>query len=263
MRKASCLIAFFIFLIFAKGVFAATQVSVSDVPSGINESGEFEASVLLLCSGCTTDSYLRGVFYPSGSSYFGYTKDNSGNWSNVSGSSCTSYFKIFSSDLSKDGTWSGKLVFKPDTESSYYNGSGEYLFKVGRYTPSCGSPTWSLESTISIVGPTKTPTPLPTSTPTNTQTPTKTPTLTKSPTPSPVPSANPTGSSFTEDVLGENTGSDSSLLTSEPTRILSIKQQNPNTKVVIILVIGSVFLIVCVILWILIREKKIFKKNEE
>jgi hypothetical protein len=256
IKNLFCLI-FFSFFIFPKLVFATTQVSIFDVPSNINESSEFNVSVSLLCSGCTTDSYLRGVLYPSGSSYFGYTKDNNGNWSNLSGSSCTSYFKIAASDLI-EGSWSGKLTFKPDTENGYYNGSGEYLFKLGRYTPSCGSPTWSGESTISIIGPTKTPTPAPTSTPTNTQAPTKTPTPTISLTPS------SKSISITTTTLGELVLGETSSKTPTPTvvKTLGVKN-NTNTTVAIFLVIGSIFLIICVILWFLIYEKKTFKKNEQ
>jgi hypothetical protein len=259
VKKIILIGALIVFFIFPKLSFATVQVSVSDVPSSIGESSEFQASVFLSCSGCA-DSYLRGVFYPSGSSYFGYTKDNNGNWINASGSNCTSYFKICSSDLS-EGSWSGKLTFKSDTQSSFYNGSGEYLFKVGRYTPSCGSPTWSSESTISIIGPTKTPTPAPTSAPTDTQVPTKTPTPTKSPTPSPTKSISPTATNLDELVLGKKSLDDKS-----PTPVLTktqvVVRENPNRTIAIIFVIGSVFLIVCVILWVLISEKKIFKRNE-
>lgn len=260
MKKLVWIIALIVISFFPKNVLAATQISVSNVPSNIGESTEFDVLVSLVCSSCTTDSYLRGVFYPSGSSYFGYTKDNNGNWSNTSGSNCTSYFKVSLADL-LEGSWSGRLTFKPDTESSFYNGSGEYLFKVGRYTPSCGSPTWSLESTISIIGPTKTPTPLPTSVPTDTPIPTKTPTPTKSPTPLPSKTITPTNPKSTRDVLGKKSLLNDNSPTPYPTRILSIKNQNSNTKIAIALVIGSIFLIICAILWYLIYEKKIFKKN--
>ncbi|MCL4354680.1 hypothetical protein M1349_04425, partial [Patescibacteria group bacterium] len=167
-------------------VFAAVQLSVSDTPLSIDQSNDFEVLVSLLCTGCSSDSYLRGVFYSSGSNYFGYSKNNDGNWSNATGGGCTSYFKISSSDLSKEGTWSGKLRVKPDIENPFYNGSGEYLFKVGRYTPSCGSPTWSSEKTITITGPT----PVPTNSPVSTNAPTNIPTI--APTIKPILTIKPT-----------------------------------------------------------------------
>lgn len=193
-------------------VFAATSVSFSNAPTSVDQAQEFELDAVLTCTSCTGDSFLRGVFYPNGTSYFGYTQDTAGNWINVSGGSCTQYFKVATSDL-KDGSWSGKLKVKVDAESSLFSGPGDYLFKIGRYTTSCGSPTWSSEITIAISGPTATPTPAPTSTPTPTpgststptSTPTKIPTPTKAPTSTPVkiPTATPQATiSATPVVLG-------------------------------------------------------------
>jgi len=159
-------------------IFSATSISFINAPATIDQVQEFEVDATLICTGCTSDSYIRGVFYPSGTSYFGYTQNNVGVWINAPGGSCTEYFKIASSDL-KEGSWSGKLKVKPDIESSYYASPGEYLFKIGRYTGSC-SATWSSEKTIAITGPTATPT----STPTPTNVPSSTPTNT------PVPASN-------------------------------------------------------------------------
>jgi len=87
------------------------------------------------------------VFYPSGTSYFGFTQDNNGNWINAPGGNCTQYYKIAASDLRK-GVWSGTLKFKPDSANALYQGPGDYLFKIGRYTNSCGTPTWSSEQLL-------------------------------------------------------------------------------------------------------------------
>jgi len=177
-------------------IIAATTVSFSNVPKTIDQSQDFEIDVTLFCSGCTSDSYLRGRFYPSGTSYFGYTQNNSGSWINASGGNCTEYFKIASTDL-KEGSWTGKLKIKPDISSQYYASPGDYLFKIGRYTGSC-STTWSTDTTISITGPTNTPTStvtptnIPTSTPTNTPTATSKPTNTITPKPTEKETATPT-----------------------------------------------------------------------
>src|SRR5258708_1097571 len=142
-------LVFFSFLFFTSQVFAVS-LSITIFPSIIVQTQVFGVNVSLSCSGCS-DSYLRGVFYPSATSYFGYTQDNRGSWSNASGSSCTTFFKVAQSDL-QAGTWSGTLKVKIDTDNSYYTGPGEYLFKVGRYPSSCGSPTWSSEITIAVNG---------------------------------------------------------------------------------------------------------------
>lgn len=190
----SWIIAIFLAFIFTPRVFAATSVSFSGAPASFDQSDEIDLDVSLTCTSCTGDSFLRGVFYSGGTSYFGFTEDNSGNWVNAPGGSCGSYFKVAMSDL-QSGSWSGQLKVKPDIDSSLYSGPGDYLLKVGRYTGSCGSPTWSGETTVSITGPTPTPTPAPTCTPTPTPTntptprPTATPTPAKTPTPTPQPEA--------------------------------------------------------------------------
>lgn len=175
---------------FVRTASASMSLSVTNTPSSVDQSQEFSADVSFLCGSCTSDSFLRGVFYPSGTSYFGFTKDNGGNWINAPGGSCTQYFKIAADDI-KEGSWSAALQFKVDSESSYYQGPGDYLFKVGRYTSSCSSPTWSTETTITVTGPTATPTPAPTNTPVPSPTPTKTPSPTPASTKTPTPTVKP------------------------------------------------------------------------
>lgn len=179
----ACILLFL--LVFPSPVFSATSVSVSSIPVSVDKEQEIEINITLSCTSCSSDSYLRGVFYPSGTSYFGYTQNKQGDWTNAPGGNCVEYYKVIPSELI-EGSWSGKLKIKPDTTSSYYAGPGEYLLKVGRYTGSCGSPTWSQESNIAITGLTITPTP------TNTLAPTPTPSTTSAPTATSVPTATST-----------------------------------------------------------------------
>lgn len=262
MKAIAVLVAFILLFILPVSIrtsFAVTQsISLSNLPSTIDQSQEFSLSLSFSCPGCS-DSYLRGVFYPSGSSYFGYTKDNNGNWSNAPGSNCTSFFKIAQSDL-QTGSWSGVLSFKPDISSSYYNGPGEYSFKVGRYTSSCGSPsTWSNEATIAITGPT--PTFSPTNTPTPPQptstplpTPSKTPTVTPSLSPtsvnSPTQSQNSSAENVTNSVLGaQDTNSSNNQNKSEQVKIAGATEHN--IIGLIFIVLGILFLVLCgiVVAW--------------
>ena len=121
MKKQNIFLLFslLILLFFLPSKSHATTLSIENLPSSIDESEEFEVRLTLSCSGCS-DSYLRGVFYPSGTSYFGYTQDNSGNWSNSSASGCQTYYKVAQSDLA-EGNWSGALKVKLDKENSYCN----------------------------------------------------------------------------------------------------------------------------------------------
>jgi hypothetical protein len=275
MRAAVGFISVFIFLFFASSVFAASQLSVDNLPLTIDQLQEFEVDINFSCLGCT-DSYLRGVFYPSGSSYFGYTQDNIGNWSNSPGGNCATYFKVNKADLTVEGTWSGKLKFKPDKDSSYYSGPGEYLFKVGRYTPSCSSPSvWSQESTIAITGPSSTPTPNPTLTPTNapapTSSPTSTPAPTKVPTTTPTPTTSalkPTASPTQEDdssgsVLGENTGSDLGISPPEDNPVQDSTKKPDTLFQVFSIILGIALIAACGILIFRVIKKGELVKNEE
>lgn len=177
-------------LLFPVSVLAATSVTFTGSPATVDESSEVEIVVTLFCGGCTGDSFLRAVFYPGGTNYFGFTGDNDGTWVNAPGASCTQYFKVTPGELT-EGSWSGKLRVKPDRQSPSYAGPGDYLFKVGRYTGSCGSPTWAQEVTMTVTGPTPTPTPTPIPTPAPTATPAPTPTPNPTPKPTLVPTKTP------------------------------------------------------------------------
>jgi len=164
----------------------AVSVTISDFPEVVDQTQEISIPIHLDCQNCSSSSFLRGVFYSAGSSnYFGFTEVSEGTWFNGPGGTCIKYFEVPATML-HEGTWSGMLKIKPDIDSSYYNGPGEYLFKIGRYTGSCSSPTWSVEKTVAITGPTHTPTPSNTNTPmptaTHTLMPTNTPSSTMSPT---------------------------------------------------------------------------------
>lgn len=182
MRRNYLLFFIWLFLFFPLvRIYAAMMLSVSDVPSQIDQAQDFEATLDFICESCTSDSYIRAVFYESGTNYFGYTQNNNGNWVNASGGNCNEYFKITADDI-KEGSWSGKIKVKPDGEHTSYNGPGTYRFKIGRYPGSCSGATWSQESNILISGPTITLTPAPTSRP---------PTPTHSVRPSPIPTEKP------------------------------------------------------------------------
>lgn len=188
-------IVIFLFLVFPVKIYAYSIV-VSGLSETIDQSAETQVDVVLTCSGCG-DSYLRGVFYPGNTNYFGFTQNNTGDWIGLD-SDRTKYFKVAKTDLT-DASWSGKIKIKPDTSDQSYTGPGEYLFKIGRYTSGTdASADWSNELAIKITGPT--PTPSPTAVPTQapSPTPTLTPVKTPTPTPTPVKTLKPTpGSTLT------------------------------------------------------------------
>ncbi len=226
------------------------SLTVDNLPVTIDQAQEFKLNINFSCSSCG-DSYLRGVFYPSGTSYFGYTQDNNGIWSNAPGSNCTSFFKIAQTDLDYGSSWSGEIKFKPDPQSSYYTGPGEYSFKVGRYSSSCSSPLWSTEATVAITGPA--PTPVSDFTPSTSlpsHTPTPTPTLTSSPLPIsvtlapsvPKTTAQPVNK---ESVLGQSTKS--SIPKQNNTSRKDSSKYDNSLFPKIFIAIGIAFLLLCVI----------------
>jgi len=120
---------------------------IKDLPSEINSDQDFEISVFLsLPDKATTRFHLKGAFKKSDSSnYFGesfignsWIKNNS------------SYSNQFRVETDKDGKWEGKIKVRPDIEDSGFDGTGSYVFKVGRYTDSGGGPTWSNELGVKI-----------------------------------------------------------------------------------------------------------------
>ncbi len=174
-----------LFLLAATPV-AALSLDFSNLPSSVDPHQEFSVDVTLSCPGCKSDSYLRGVFFLSGTNYFGFTQNNSGAWVNLPGSQADQYFLVAQTDL-EQGSWSGRLVVRPDPEASAYTGPGNYFFKVGRYTSGGDNATWAAAVPIAITGPSPTPTPAPTSKPD----PTPKPTSPLKPTPLPSPTRLP------------------------------------------------------------------------
>lgn len=125
-----------------------SSFTISNIPSQINSDQSFNVSVnLTLSNNRNTDYYLSGAFKKAdGTRYFGLTKISS-NWVKYESSNYLNQYKITTDG---GGNWTGVLEVKPDTADSDYKGTGDYIFKVSRYTAN-GSQTWSDESTIEII----------------------------------------------------------------------------------------------------------------
>lgn len=121
--------------------------TISNIPSGIDSSETISISVNLhLSEYPDTIFYLKGAFKKDNSSnYFGKTLVGS-DWVK-NGNSYSSQYKITTDST---GKWEGNLEIQPDVLDSGYDGSGNYLFKVGRYSSSGSGPSWSNETSINI-----------------------------------------------------------------------------------------------------------------
>lgn len=129
------------------GSSASSSFSISGIPLQVNSDQQFSVSVSLsLPNNPNTAFYLKGAFKKvDGSNYFGLTKV-SGSWIK-NGSTYSNQYPI---TTDSSGNWSGNLEVQVDSEDSGFTGSGDYIFKVARYTSTGSGPTWSNESNIQI-----------------------------------------------------------------------------------------------------------------
>ena len=126
-----------------------TTFTISNIPSKIDSTQTFNASISLqLPDNPNSKFYLKGAFKKADSAnYFGLTKVGS-DWIKNN----LTYSNQFSVTTDSSGNWSGSLDSKPDSSDSGFTGSGDYIFKIARYTNGGSGPTWSNESTINISG---------------------------------------------------------------------------------------------------------------
>lgn len=233
MKKLGFLFGFIAYyFIFARYVYAVTIDLKSSIAT-IGATDEFLVDVKLSINAAdNTDYYLRGLFYKPGTSdYCGLTW-NGTSW--YSGPISPDGWKNFLKVTVNNNLWSGTLKTKIDTTDSACKTSGQYLFKIQRFTSTSSSGNIDSnqnELSLEVTVPTPTPTsaPSPTPTPTLTPSPTRkpTPTPTKSPTsavipttksvtyiPTPIQKTTPTlsassqeNASLSAEILGESTNS--------------------------------------------------------
>lgn len=119
---------------------------IGDILSEINSNQESEPLISLkLPNNPNEVFFLKGAFKKEGSSnYFGQTYSDG--WVGNS----EKYSKQLKISTDASGIWEGKIKVKPDTGDSGFDGTGNYVFKVARYSDSGSGPTWSNEATIKI-----------------------------------------------------------------------------------------------------------------
>ncbi|MGA2911174.1 MAG: hypothetical protein ABSE17_00845 [Candidatus Levyibacteriota bacterium] len=211
--------------------------------------------------------YLRGVFYQTAGSYCGYTW-NGNNWYNGPYSVNNGWQQLLAVTVNQS-SWSGQLKAKIDPSDGNCQNSGNYYFKVQRYTVG-GSSNFDDQNSLSvnISIPTPTPTPAPTDTPTPMPTQTPTPKPIAAPTSKPTQKPSPT---ITEDliatdagVLGDSSGStEVQTPTPKPKEIKIASDTGSNLLPEILILIGIVFLIACAIVVSYPYLKNFRKKNND
>jgi hypothetical protein len=187
----------FVNLFFLPSVLA-TAPALLTYPDSIIVDQEY--SVTATMSGLTKNKIYRFrlVLSKAGSSdYFGSTW-NASSWYGGFPSPID-YSKFLSITTDDDGSWNGEVRGKVESnDPNYKDGAGLYSLKLGRYTETGESATWSeaVERNLLDLRPTATPTSTPTPTnaptPTNTPVPTHAPTPTATPKPTNTPTSTPT-----------------------------------------------------------------------
>ncbi len=178
-----------------KAVFAAS-IDISSGPSRLLSSNE-EYSVNVVLSINTPDGtpyYLRGVFFkPGDNNYCGYTWN--GNFYFKGPISANEGWKNFLKTTVQSSTWSGQLKAKIDPEDSGCQSSGNYYFKIQRFTENgSGSFDKQTEQSVELIIPLPTPTVIPTSSSTPSPRPKPTVTPIVASTPLPTKSSSPQNS---------------------------------------------------------------------
>ena len=126
-------------------ILAAMSLTFSGTPASVNEDDSFTATVSLIDAPSDRIYFLRAALFETGETkYFGYTYNHLGQWHNQP----SEHEKFLEITTSNEGSWSGQLKVKADLNSNYFEGNGEYQFKIGRYTQG-GSLSWS-DNTVSI-----------------------------------------------------------------------------------------------------------------
>lgn len=288
MKKLIFLLVFVGIFSFPDQVFAAISFSISS-PQTADDQTTFDVSISGLSSSSCLDNtcYLQAAFTSQTQTrYFGFTKNNNDDWYKYDGSSDKDNIKsTYFSFHPQNGSWSGSLTVKVDSQDTAYKGPGTYNLKAWRYSGNSNSSSGDSDNTLEVELTALLPSPSPSpqespSSPSSTfakspsPTPKSTPkTSTKSPSPPPKPS-----SSQAINVLGEKTDSStpsanlSTNYQDSPPPVAGYTTENSQKIAGIFIGIGSVLIAVslAVYLWYkrlqdkptINKEKDRFEENK-
>ena len=168
----------FLFGIVIPPAFATINFAITN-PNTSNDETEVEVNVTGLTSSSCLDNrcYLQGSLTAvDKNQYFGFTQNTENNWYEYQSSPSSSDVikSTFFHFEPKEGSWSGKLKIKNNPNHANYQGPGQYLLAVRRYSGkavSSAGESNSLTVTLSAILPTPTPPPTTQPTPTPASTP--------------------------------------------------------------------------------------------
>ena len=265
MLLSFCLLSLFIYF-FSSDTVSAAGFTLSSAQTSINAGDEFNVNVNFSISAANgTIYYLRGAFYQTSGNYCGFTWNGS-NWYNGPYTANNGWQQLLAATINQS-SWSGQLKARIDPSDGNCQVSGNYYFKIQRYTNG-GSSSFDDQNSLSLnvtiptptLTPTSTPTPAPTNTPMPTPTPSKIPTTTSIKI-SPSSSIFPSVSSGSSQLLS----SSSAVLgiTREPTKSVSTAQNSKQQNLLTPFAFGGAGLSIasCGILLFLKSKKEIYDNN--
>ncbi len=238
-----------IFLFFLTTSWAAmnfTLDGIKDDLTAIDSDQEIEISFSFNNVSGDKSYYLQAAFKAKdGTRYFGWTQNERGGWYQYDEGDFTNFYLI----RIEDGSKSASLKAKPDNQSSYFKGSGEYILKLFRFTEGGSKTASDNQVELAIREPTTTPTFTPTPEPeeeSEEESVSPTATSTSSPTPTPTPRAvEVIGATLSGEVLGKEEASQQALYPWEATEGAEEEEATSAKKSIsplIFLGLGFVFL---------------------
>ena len=128
----------FLFGIVIPPAFATINFAITN-PNTSNDETEVEVNVTGLTSSSCLDNrcYLQGSLTAvDKNQYFGFTQNTENNWYEYQSSPSSSDVikSTFFHFEPKEGSWSGKLKIKNNPNHANYQGPGQYLLAVRRYS---------------------------------------------------------------------------------------------------------------------------------
>lgn len=232
--------------VFALETLAAMEFKIDSIennPSTINYDQQIKVLFSFKNVSGEKTYYIQGAFKEENNSrYFGWTKNDRGDYYKYEETNCQNFYKF---DI-KESSASGSILVKPDSDSSNFVGTSNYILKLYRFTDLCKSKTDSDNSlALKINGP-----PSPSPSPSLSPSPSPLILLSSSPSliasiipskkPSPFPSIEEkiNEASFSGEILGE---------VSSPSAQLSANSQPNNAKFLLPLIISFIGIILLVI----------------
>lgn len=171
--RLTCLLflGFIVFLFYSQTSLAVAPSIISFPSSAVSIDIPFTITATTSGLGANTTYRFRiALAMPGTSNYFGSTYNGAGWYDGLP--SPIDYSQYLTVQTDNNGSWAGEVLGEVQTSDTNFPGlSGTYDLKIGRYTATGTSATWSNIVSLTIIAPTPSPSLIPTNSPTATSVP--------------------------------------------------------------------------------------------